>query len=667
MRYLKSIAAAAFDRWDGEVPDRDLYFELVRGLYSATSSTRSLLGATLAAVVVIAAAGFESRDPVFSILLLAFLAVGVLRSVSAHAYHRYEHDPEDIANIKHWEVRALAGAWAFSALVGVTGAYTLLMHPDTKVEILTNGCVIGYIAGISSRNASRPLITLGQISFTCVPFLAALIWRFDMAHAILATFIGLLYLGTILVCRSVFENIVSRHLAYRRIETMAQRDALTGLLNRSAFLGLLEGQFEAAGHGQANVALISIDLDQFKDINDTLGHPVGDAVLREMSQRIRSVLQPGDEVARVGGDEFLVMLLGHRVMQVESVAQQLLGRLCEPLNTSGWPGGCGGSIGWAVAPRDGADIDALLRNADLALYEAKRSGRGCVVAYSPSLALHYEHRLTLEHDLKFALQNDELFIEYQPIVDPRSGRAICCEALLRWQHPDFGIIWPDEFIPIAESTGLVVPIGEWVLAAACAEARRWSQDVKVAVNLSPVQFKHGREIVDVVMRVLAETGLAASRLDLEITESVFIDDSAATLAILDELRGKGVGISLDDFGTGFASLAYLNDFPFTKIKIDRKFTQNLGGSPRTSAIIKGIAQITRDLSMERVAEGIELDDQLKTVMRFGINAVQGFLYSKPVSAARIRELIKRPIVPHGRELEAPRLPAIEAPQKKMAL
>ncbi len=630
MRYLKSISAA-FDRWDGGVPDHDLYFELVRGLYSTTSTPRALLGATLAALVVIAAAGIESRDPAFVALFLAFLAIGCLRSAGAWAYHRRQHDPADLADIRHWELRALSGAWVFSALVGISGAYTLLMHPDTRVEILTDGCVIGYIAGISSRNASRPLITLGQISFTCVPFLAALIWRFDMAHAVLATFIGLLYLGTVLVCHSVFENIVSRHLAYRRIETMAQRDALTGLLNRSAFLDLLEKQFKTVEHGRANLALISIDLDQFKDINDTLGHPAGDAVLCEIAHRIQSILLPGDKVARVGGDEFLVMLLGQRVLHVDSVAQQLLARLCDPLRMDGLPSVCGGSIGWAMAPHDGADVDALLRNADLALYEAKRSGRSRVVAYSPSMTQHYEHRLALELDLKFALPNGELYLEYQPIVDPRSGRAIGCEALLRWQHPVYGTIPPDEFIPIAESTGLIVPIGEWVLANACAEAMHWSADVKVAVNLSPVQFRHGHDIVDVVMKVLAKTGLPADRLDLEITESVLMDDSATTVEILDELRGHGVGISLDDFGTGFASLAYLNDFPFTKIKIDRKFTQNLGKSPRTSAIIKGIAQITRDLSIERVAEGIETEDQLETMKRFGINAVQGYLYSRPVS------------------------------------
>jgi EAL domain-containing protein (putative c-di-GMP-specific phosphodiesterase class I) len=290
-------------------------------------------------------------------------------------------------------------------------------------------------------------------------------------------------------------------------------------------------------------------------------------------------------------------------------------------------------------------LDELLRNADLALYEAKKRGRGQIVRYTAVLSHLYENRVALEHDLQFALPNGELEIEYQPIVDPRSGRAICCEALLRWNHPQLGRIAPSEFIPIAEATGLIVPIGTWVLTSACAEATRWSADIKVAVNLSPVQFRRGREIVDVVMTALASTGLAPSRLDLEVTETVLIEDSATALAILEELRSKDIGVSLDDFGTGFASLAYLNDYPFSKIKIDRKFSQNIDLSPRTAAIIKGIAQTTRDLRIELVAEGVETELQLERMRSFGINAIQGFLFSRPMPILALRRVISEPILP----------------------
>jgi diguanylate cyclase (GGDEF)-like protein len=612
-----------------------------------------MFSATFAALTVIATAGALSGDAVYSVLVLGFLIVGGARSVAASLYHRTHHDPNDLVAIKRWEFRALLGAWAFAGLVGLAGAYSLTVHPGTDVEILINCCVMGYIAGVSSRNASRPVITIGQISFTCVPFTLALILRADMVHVVLATFIGILYIGMILVCRSVFDNIVSRHEAFRRIETLAQRDALTGLWNRTAFLNLLEGQFPAADGPRNEIALIAIDLDRFKDINDTLGHPVGDAVLQQVAERIRSALRPADEVSRIGGDEFLVMLAGVRALEVEAVASHILAGLSEPFAVKMTRSVCGASIGYAIAPRDGSTLDALLRNADLALYEAKKRGRGQIVPFTATLSYHYDNRVALEHDLQFALSKGELHLEYQPIVDPRSGRTICCEALLRWRHPVLGPIAPEGFIPIAEATGLIVPIGTWVLASACAEAIGWSSDIKVAVNLSPIQFRRGREIIDIVMTALADTGLAASRLDLEITESVLIDDSVATLKILEELRGKEIGISLDDFGTGFASLAYLNDFPFSKIKIDRKFCQNVDHSPRTSAIVKGIVQTTRELRMERVAEGVETEAQLERMQSFGINAIQGYLFSKPLPAYKLRELIKEPILPARAQARGP--------------
>lgn len=602
-----------------------------------------MFSATVAALVVVATAGALSGDAFFAIPFFGFLIVGCARAAGAWFFHRTTPGPHELAAIKVWEAGALLGAWSFALLVGMTGAYALLVHPGTDIEILIACCVFGYIAGVSSRNASRPLITIGQISLTCVPFILALLARFDIVHSALAIFIAILYVGTILVCRSVFENIVLRHEAFRRIETLAQRDSLTGLWNRASFLNLLEEQFAVPANARNTIALIAIDLDRFKDINDTLGHPVGDAVLREVADRISATLRPGDEVARIGGDEFLVMLVGDRAPDVDAVARLVLANFSDPLAASQTRIVCGASIGYATSESAGVTLDALLRNADLALYEAKRNGRGQIVAYTDDLADDYEYRLALEHDLQFALANGELDLEYQPIVDPRSGRAICCEALLRWRHPALGNIPPNVFIPIAEATGLIVPIGNWVLAKACTEATNWNSDIKVAVNLSPVQFRRGRAIVDIVMATVAETGLAPSRLDLEVTESVLIDDSIETLRILEELRSKEIGVSLDDFGTGFASLAYLNDFPFTKIKIDRKFS-NVDYSPRTLAIIRGIGQIARELRMECVAEGIETTAQLERMQSFGINAIQGYLFSRPVPAQRLAQMIKDPIL-----------------------
>jgi predicted signal transduction protein with EAL and GGDEF domain len=356
-------------------------------------------------------------------------------------------------------------------------------------------------------------------------------------------------------------------------------------------------------------------------------------------------VRPEDQISRIGGDEFLVLVDGRASADVEITAQRILTKFTDPFIVNMTKSICGASMGYAIAPSSGWSADLLLRNADLALYEAKNRGRGQIVSYTPAVSQAYDNRVALEHDLQFALSNDELEIEYQPIVDPRSGRVVCCEALLRWNHPRLGRVAPSEFIPIAEATGIIVPIGKWVLARACAEAAGWSTDIKVAVNLSPAQFRRGGDIVDTAMTSLRDTGLAAERLDLEVTETVLIEDSAATLAVLEELRSKAIGISLDDFGTGFSSLSYLNDFPFSKVKIDRKFTQHVDQSARTAAIIKGIAQTTHDLQIELVAEGVESEVQLDRMNKFQVNAIQGYLFSRPLPVHQLRRVISQPIFP----------------------
>ncbi len=634
------------DRLNGSVPDDVLHFELIKALYGATSTAKALFIASGAAISVTIIAWQLSGDSHYLGFALAFLLTGLARSGSAWLFHRTEHDSKDLQAIRSWEYVAMLGAWSFAGLVGMAGAYSLIVHPGTDVEILIACCVIGYIAGVSSRNASRPLVTVGQISATCLPFIGALLWRADLAHFALAVFIATLYVGTIVVARSVFENLIARHHAYRHIETLAQRDTLTHLWNRAAFLALLEAKFAANETKHEEIALIAIDLDRFKDINDTFGHPVGDSVLREAGERIQSAIGAEDEVSRMGGDEFLVALLGDRASQVELVAERILERFKQPFKVDTARSKCGASVGYAKAA-PGSTLEELLRDADLALYEAKRRGRDQIVPFTADMSQTYQNRTALENDLETALANDEFYIVYQPIVDPRSGRAICCEALLRWNHPLIGTIYPDVFIPIAESKGLIVPIGSWVMMTACREATCWNSDIKLAVNLSPVQFRRGREIVDIARAALKESGLSYKRLELEITESVLINDNQATRKMLNDLRDLEIGISLDDFGTGFASIAYLNDFPISKLKIDKRFAQDVCVSTRTAAIVRGIAQIARELRIECVAEGVETLEQLERLHSFGINAIQGYLLSKPLPPDELRRVISGKILPRS--------------------
>lgn len=642
MTRLRSATLEASNRLQAQILDQAIYSELVGALYS---TPKSILAATLAAIGVTVIARSLSGDDFFIFVAISFALVGIWRSGASYLYFKQDEKVRTKASVKRWELVALIGAWSFSALVGVTGAYTTIAHPGQDVENLINCCVMGYIAGISSRNASRPIITIGQISLTCVPFCIALLLHFDVVHVTLALFIVTLYMSTILISRTVFENIVARHYAYKQVERVAQQDALTGLWSRDYFLKLLNDKISQQMRQNNNIVLITIDLDRFKDINDTLGHPAGDSILFEAAQRIKAAISVPSEVSRVGGDEFLVILTNVDAGMADAIASDVLASLNRPFKINMSNIECGASIGYAIAPRDGDSVDLLLRHADLALYEAKRRGRGQLISYSSSLSREYEKRVMLEKDLQASLNNNELELRYQPIVDPRSGRTICCEALLRWQHPTLGEIPPSEFVPIAEATGLISRIGSWVLFNACAEATHWSPEITVAVNLSPLQFKQGREIVDIVNDALQRSGLAARRLELEITETVLIEDTEQTLAILEELREIGIGISLDDFGTGFASLAYLNDFPFSKVKIDRKFTQNVEYSARTAAILKGIAQTAKDLQIELVAEGVEKTVQLDYMRDLGINAIQGYLFSRPLRVSRLRRVISKPVIP----------------------
>ncbi|WP_314962085.1 EAL domain-containing protein [Bradyrhizobium cosmicum] len=440
---------------------------------------------------------------------------------------------------------------------------------------------------------------------------------------------------------ATFEDITEWLEAQAKISHMARHDALTSLPNRVLFHEQLEQGLRRAKSSD-QLAVLCLDLDHFKDINDSLGHPIGDALLKEVGRRLTATVGENDTVARLGGDEFAVVQIGR---SEEAAARVLAGRLVEvisaPYEIDDHQIVIGVSIGISLSPQDGSNPDELLKNADLALYRAKADGRGTYRFFETGMDARAQARRLLEMDLRAALQRSEFEAFYQPIRDVASDRVVAFEALLRWNHPQRGLIAPIDFIPLAEETGLIVQLGEFVLRSACADAVTWPDDVDVAVNLSPIQFK-GPNLIASVTEALATSGLAACRLELEITESVLLQNSEATLTTLHELRAMGVRISLDDFGTGYSSLSYLRSFPFDKIKIDRSFVSELATREDSMAIIRAVTGLGRSLGIVTTAEGVENDAQLELLRREGCTQAQGYLFSKPRPASDVAIMLERP-------------------------
>jgi diguanylate cyclase (GGDEF)-like protein len=389
------------------------------------------------------------------------------------------------------------------------------------------------------------------------------------------------------------------------------------------------------------VAVLCLDLDYFKNVNDTLGHPVGDSLLKAAAERLRACLRPSDKVARLGGDEFAVVQSGvDQPAGATALASRLIKELAEPFTVEGHQVVIGTSLGISLAPADGRDPDLLLKNADMALYRAKEDGRGTYRFFEPNMDARMQARRTLELDMRKALVIGEFLLNYQPLVDVKTGEINSCEALLRWRHPARGMIPPAEFIPLAEEIGFINQLGLWVLNKACADAQTWPVHIKLSVNLSVVQFKSGTLVSDVV-NALTVSGLAANRLELEITESVLLNDTDATLAILNQLHDLGVHISMDDFGTGYSSLGYLRKFPFDKIKIDQSFIRDLARNPESIAIVRAVAGLANTLGIATTAEGVETEAQLQQVTREGCTEAQGYLFSRPVTADVLLPMLAR--------------------------
>ena len=453
--------------------------------------------------------------------------------------------------------------------------------------------------------------------------------------------------------RGTATDITQEVEAQARANHLALHDSLTGLPNRVLFRERLEQALMRDAAERSRVAILCLDLDHFKEVNDTLGHGAGDLLLEELAIRLKSCVRPTDTVARLGGDEFAVIQVGvNQPVEVGALSRRIMEMVRVPFKIDDQELYVGVSIGVALPEGEADDPERLLKNADIALYRAKQAGRGTTRFFEAHMDLELQARKALEYDLRQASLKNELEVFYQPLIDVDSKEVTAVEALIRWRHPTRGLVSPIDFIPMAEETGLIIPIGEWVLRTACKQVLEWP-NLRVAVNLSPIQFRN-RDLVQTVKQVLAETGLAPERLELEITESILINDTQAALVILSALKEIGVNIAMDDFGTGYSSLGYLNSFPFDKIKIDRSFISTISDTDKSTAIVKSVISLGRSLSMITTAEGVETSEQSRFLRQEGCTEVQGYFFGRPVPASELSTFLaswkgfddaKQPVAP----------------------
>ncbi|WP_266035721.1 putative bifunctional diguanylate cyclase/phosphodiesterase, partial [Brucella intermedia] len=434
------------------------------------------------------------------------------------------------------------------------------------------------------------------------------------------------------------EDVTERREIEERMAHIAMHDSLTGLPNRAYFAHHVESLLKKGGDSEP-FALFYLDIDHFKNINDSIGHQAGDQLLQEVARRLKQITTPDEFIARLGGDEFAIVYRSGTLGQIAMFADRVLSAFQDSFKLVGNPEFVTCSMGISQAPLHGDNPDALMRNADLALYASKSGGRRTFRFYQHSLRLAAEKRHVMTGELRHALLDEQFELHYQPIFNLESGRISGFEALIRWRHPERGMVSPAEFIPLAEETGLIGPIGDWVLRAACREAVLWPEDIKVSVNLSPVQFSQ-TTLLQSVTDALEAARLSPDRLELEITESVFLSNSKNNIELLFELRRLGVRIAMDDFGTGYSSLSYLRSFPFDKIKIDRSFVSGIEVDTRDLAIIQAVATLGAGFNIVTTAEGVETAQQLERLKSERFGEVQGFLTGRPMPAGDVHSFIQ---------------------------
>jgi diguanylate cyclase (GGDEF)-like protein len=432
------------------------------------------------------------------------------------------------------------------------------------------------------------------------------------------------------------EDITERRRAEAEIIHLARHDVLTGLANRAEFNARLEEACKRLKRNGGAVTVMMLDLDEFKEVNDTLGHPAGDQLLVEVGRRLQSTIRETDVLARLGGDEFAIIQEGESSQHegATALALRMISAITQPFDLSGNQASVGACIGIVLAPDHEMDPEGLLKRADLALYDAKASGRNDFRVFRPEMLEAANTQKLAESELRNAIARDEFELHYQPVVDAKTRLLCGVEALVRWKCSTEGLVAPDRFIPLAESTGLITPLGEWILRQACTDATSWPAHVKVAVNISAVQFKKGN-LFDVVLRTLVETGLAPGRLELEVTETALLENQEAHLTTIRQLKNLGVSVALDDFGTGYSSVSYLTNFPFDKIKIDKSFTQGVLSRRDCKAVVASTLALAQGLGTVTTAEGVETEEQFEYMRAAGVDLVQGYLFGRPVPISKL--------------------------------
>jgi diguanylate cyclase (GGDEF)-like protein len=539
------------------------------------------------------------------------------------------------ATTRQLEMVYEVGAFSYALTLGVISALTILFDASPGVQTLMMANALGYGAGICARNAGRPAIALGQLVLATGPVALAALAMWTLPYFFLALNVILLIPAMASIVANLFkelrESIAAAETSQRLAEQMrdqARTDVVTGLLNRAGLNHELVEQLMRLPAG-CKLALFWLDLDRFKEVNDTLGHAVGDGVLAEVARRLADVAPKDATISRFGGAEFIAAGIVNDRGECEQLASGIIGDLSRPYRIDGNRIGCGASMGVALLPDDGPDIETVMQSADLALYHAKVGGRNQLRFFDPAMTRELVRKKEIETELRAAIRKDELSIFFQPIVDLKSGKIRTFEALVRWFHPEKGELRPDEFIPVAEETGVIITLGNWITSQAAKAAAQWPADVTVAVNLSPIQIRAPGAALG-ILNAIRDAGLPPHRLELEVTESLFIDDSEHTARFMEELAGHGVRFALDDFGSGYSSLGYINLFPFMKIKVDRSFVSGPNIGKKSDAIIRAVAEMGSTLEMEIVAEGLETIEQVEAVRNAGCTLGQGYYFSRAV-------------------------------------